>query len=129
MLDHVRFWRDVRQPLDAVDSGESSERCSTVSLRSRISDAEVVISLAPEVRASQLLNALPVRANVNQGTFNRDSISRFAGEYPQHQPDVELAITEAWRWLEFNMFIVPALDINGQNGWFVPAANRRRHNE
>jgi uncharacterized protein (TIGR02391 family) len=85
----------------------------------------VVISLAPEELASQLLNALPVRPNVNQGMFNRDCISRFAGEYPQNQPDVELAITEAWRWLEFNMFIVPAPGINGHNGWFVPA--RRGH--
>lgn len=96
-----------------------------MSLRSRISDAQVVISLAPEELASQLLSALPVRPNVNQGMFNRDCISRFAGEYPHHQPDVELAITEAWRWLEFNLFIVPAAGINGQNGWFVPG--RRGH--
>jgi uncharacterized protein (TIGR02391 family) len=65
--------------------------------------------------------ALPVRPNVNQGMFNRDCIARFAGEYPQHQQnDLELAITEAWCWLEFNMFIVPAPGVNGQNGWFVP---------
>jgi hypothetical protein len=52
--------------------------------------------------------------------FNRDSISQFAAAYPpQLQNDVELAITEAWRWLEINMFFVPAPGINGQNGWFV----------
>jgi uncharacterized protein (TIGR02391 family) len=97
-----------------------------VSLRARISDAQLVISLAPEELASQLLSALAPRPNINQGMFNRDSISRFAGEYPgQYQPDVELAITEAWRWLEFNMFIVPAPGINGQNGWFVPGRRGR----
>jgi hypothetical protein len=61
-----------------------------------------------------------VRPNVKQGMSRRDQISRFAGEYPaQHQGDVEIAITEAWRWLEINMFILPALGINGQNGWFM----------
>ena len=66
-----------------------------MSLRSRIPDAQVVISLSPEELASQLLGALPVRPNVNQGMFNRDCIARFAGEFPHHQDDVELAITEA----------------------------------
>jgi hypothetical protein len=57
---------------------------------------------------------------VNQGMFSRDQISRFAGEYPaQHQDDVEIAITEAWRWLEINMFFLPWLGLNGQNGWFI----------
>ena len=52
--------------------------------------------------------------------FNRDEISRYAAEYPsQYQPDVELAITEAWRWLELNLFILPAPGVNGHNGWFV----------
>jgi hypothetical protein len=83
-----------------------------------VPDAEVLTSLAPEELASQLLAATPVRTN--QGMFNRDSISQFAAAYPsQRQNDVELAITEAWRWLEINMFFVPAPGINGQNGWFV----------
>lgn len=97
-----------------------------MSLRSRIPNAQVLISLAPEELASQLLSVLPVRPNTNQGMFNRDSISRFAGEYDgQFQAEVELATIEAWRWLEFNMFIVPAPRVNGQNGWFVPG--RRGH--
>jgi len=28
-------------------------------------------------------------------------------------------MTEAWRWLEIHMFILPAPGTNGQNGWFV----------
>lgn len=88
-----------------------------MSVRQRVPDAEVLISLAPEELASQILTAIPVRTN--QGMFNRDSISRFASEYSYRQDEVELAITEAWRWLEINMFFVPASGINGQNGWFV----------
>ena len=94
---------------------------SVVSLRRRIPDAQVLISLAPEELASQLLSEIgPGRPHVNQGQVNRDQISRFAGEYAQqHQADVEIAITEAWRWLEINIFIVPAPGINGHHGWFV----------
>jgi uncharacterized protein (TIGR02391 family) len=91
-----------------------------MSLHSRIKDAQVLIYLAPEEIASQLLSLLPTRPNQNQGMFNRDSISRWAHEYPSpYQADAELAITEAWRWLEINMFILPAPGVNGSNGWFV----------
>ena len=78
----------------------------------------MLLSLAPEELASQLLNALPQRQQA--GNFNRDEISRLAGEYPQErQDDVEIAISEAWQWLEFNLFILPAAGTNGRNGWFV----------
>lgn len=98
-----------------------------MSLLQRIPDAAVLISLSPEELASQLLAAVvPARPNINQGMFHRDSIARFAAEYSQQsQADVELAITEAWRWLEFNMFILPAAGISGQNGWFVPGRRGR----
>jgi len=98
-----------------------------VSLHSRIRDAQVLISLAPEEVASQLLNVLPIWPRQNQGMFNRDLISRFTAEYPQqHQADAELAITEAWRWLEINLFILPAPGINGHNGWFVMGRRGRK---
>lgn len=89
-----------------------------MSLLQRIPDERVLIALAPEELASQLLSAIPVRTN--GGSFNRDHISRLASEYPQHrQSEVEIAITEAWLWLEINLFIVPASGMNGRNGWFV----------
>ena len=91
-----------------------------MSLRQRIPDAQVLLSLDVEELASQLLSALgSARPNVNQGMLNRDQISRFGSEYTQNQLDVEIAIGEAWRWLEFNFFIVPAPGLNGHNGWFV----------
>jgi uncharacterized protein (TIGR02391 family) len=52
--------------------------------------------------------------------FQRSEISRFAAEYlPQYQGDAEIAITEAWRWLEIHLFILPAPGVNGTHGWFV----------
>ncbi len=91
-----------------------------MSLRQRIPDSHVLLSLAPEELASQLLIALgPIRPTINVGMFNRDQISRFAQEYQPYQDEVEIAITEAWRWLEINMFILPSPGTNGHNGWFV----------
>jgi uncharacterized protein (TIGR02391 family) len=101
-----------------------------MSLKARIPDAAVLISLEPEEAASQLLQVLGpqiLRAWPGNGMANRDDISRLTGEYPQQrQAEVELAITEAWRWLELNLFIVPASGINGSNGWFVLGRRGRK---
>jgi uncharacterized protein (TIGR02391 family) len=53
------------------------------------------------------------------GIFNRSETSRLAAEYPQQQPDIELAIAEAWNWLQSSGFIMPATGVNGTNGWFT----------
>jgi uncharacterized protein (TIGR02391 family) len=91
-----------------------------VSLRSHIQDVDLVLSRAPEELASQLLKTMNRRPTDNQGMFHRgNDIPRFAAEYPSRQQDIEVAINEAWSWLEFNLFIVPASGTNGQNGWFV----------
>jgi uncharacterized protein (TIGR02391 family) len=88
-------------------------------LQQRIPDPAVLLSLAPEELASQLLSVLPARMQPGR-IVNRDVLSALAADYPAPQlADIELAIGEAWRWLEFNMFIVPAPGINGRNGWFV----------
>lgn len=97
-------------------------------LHSRIRDAQVLISLAPEEVASHLLWVLPLRSN--QGSINQQTVSQFAAEYPaQHQGDAEIAIMEAWRWLEINLFIVPAPGPNGRNGWFVLGKRGRKARE
>lgn len=69
-----------------------------MSLRQRIPDHAVLLSLAPEELASQLLSVLPTR--VQNGVFNRDAVSSLAADYQQQHDDVELAVGEAWRWLE-----------------------------
>lgn len=79
----------------------------------------MLLGLAPEELAPPLLSEVPTRANANQGMFNRSEIARFAAEYPQQQWDVEVAITEAWGWLEINLFIIRAPGTNGQNGWYT----------
>ena len=87
-------------------------------LRQFVSDSQVLLSLAPEELGPQVLKAAASR--MQNDMFQRADIARFAGEYPpQHQADVEIAITEAWRWLEIQLFILPAPGVNGTHGWFV----------
>jgi uncharacterized protein (TIGR02391 family) len=91
-----------------------------MSLRARVPDAEILISLAVEEVASQLLQAIGPQMLRGNSMAHRDDISRFAGEYPQQrQGDAELVMNEAWRWLELNLFILPSPGINGTHGWFV----------
>lgn len=43
-------------------------------------------------------------------------------QYPFPQtgrPEIDLAISEAWAWLEREGLLIPASDINGRNGWRV----------
>lgn len=89
-----------------------------MNLKPLIPDAQVLLSLAPEELASQVFKAATSR--IQNGMFQRSDISRFAGEYlPQYQADVEIAITEAWSWLQVHLFILPAPGVNGTHGWFV----------
>ena len=100
-----------------------------MSLRTRIPDAAVLLSLELEEAAAQLLQAIGpnITRPQGQGMTHRDEISRISNEYPQqHQGDVELAIAEAWRWLELHLFIVPAPGIDGTHGWFVLARRGRK---
>lgn len=73
-----------------------------MSFRQLIPDPQVSLFLAPEDLDSQLLQAATLR--VQNSMFDRDEISRFAGVYPQqYQAGVEIAISEAWRWLEIHV--------------------------
>ena len=40
--------------------------------------------------------------------------------YPAHRmPEVEVAVAEAWQWLQIHLLIVPAAGTNGRNGWMM----------
>jgi len=98
-----------------------------MTLKSRVSDVNVVLSLAPEELASQVLKTLNRRA----GNFRFEGIKSTRtivgggsdpGEWGYglaHDPAVEIAALEAWRWLELNLFILPEPGTNGRNGWFI----------
>jgi uncharacterized protein (TIGR02391 family) len=85
---------------------------------------DTLLSLAPEELAPVLLRQAVVAAMQN-GMFTRPGelllYSQSAGMpgYPFHQQrhdDIEVAIAEAWAWLEVNLLVVPAPGRNGANG-------------
>lgn len=92
-------------------------------IHDQIPDAETVISLAPEELAFQLLQI--ARTHVQNGLLQMDSVitlqpsanSQDPPYPPNMQEDVEIALIEAWHWLELNAFLMPAPGINGANGF------------
>ena len=101
-----------------------------MSLKARIPDPAVLLSLQPEDLAAQLLQIVAPQLQgrlPHSGMINRDEISRLTREYPQQrQAEVEIAITEARLWLELNLFIVPAQGMNGHNGFLVLGRRGRK---
>ncbi|OGP74216.1 MAG: TIGR02391 family protein [Deltaproteobacteria bacterium RBG_16_49_23] len=87
-----------------------------------IDDPQVLIGLAPEELAYQLLQV--GQSNLQNGIVHRNVI--ISTDSPVGQPqrlqrnqqqEVEVALIEALHWLEVNAFLLPAPGINGQNGF------------
>ncbi len=89
----------------------------TTTMRQLIPDPNVALALAPEELAFQVLKLAKSILQQSRMTTLEQVIS--ANGYPNFSPDLELAMTEAWRWLELNMFLMPAPAPNGRNGWNV----------
>ena len=105
----------------------SAPERDVTTLAALIPDFAVLQSLLPEELAFHLLKV--ARSNTQRnGMFTLESLRNYRGSgmaavpewgYGEHEQEAELAVTEAWRWLEFNLFILPSVGMNGRNGWFV----------
>lgn len=103
-----------------------------------IPDVEVLLALEPEDLGAKLLFLLQRKfqnkkfdpSNLRLELWQRLSPTQ-EPPYPQHrQGEVDLALSEAWAWLEAQGLIVPALDSSGQNGWrFLSRRAQRFQNE
>jgi uncharacterized protein (TIGR02391 family) len=87
-----------------------------------IPDTQVILALAPEELAYQLLKVAD--RNLKHGIVHRNeiiSIESPDGEPPllnrNQQLEAEVALIEALHWLEVNALLLPAPGINGQNGF------------
>ncbi|WP_432263346.1 TIGR02391 family protein [Cupriavidus sp. TMH.W2] len=97
-------------------------------LQSIVPDVEVLLALAPEELARILLplakqsrqNAMFSTATATPYLYGaQPGLSQGSG-YPYHrQAQIEIALAEAWNWLQVNGLILPAPEPNGRNGWFV----------
>ena len=87
--------------------------------------SRVLLSLLPEELAFHVLEV--ARSRMQNGLVNLESIRGHngLGRAPswgyetEREADAEIAVTEAWIWLEFNLFILPAPGVNGTHGWRV----------
>jgi uncharacterized protein (TIGR02391 family) len=92
-----------------------------------IPDVDVFLSLAPEEVAGVIL--LQLKGRFGNKQFHPENLkgelwgNTFGNQphYPrERQVEVQLAVSEAWAWLEANGVVVPALDsTNANNGWRV----------
>jgi len=98
-------------------------------------DVDALLVLEPEELGGHLLFALRQRvqqnanAMVHRGNLASEFWNVVAQEppYPRaRQPEIDLAVTEAWSWLEAQGLLVPAADINGSNGYRLLSRRARR---
>jgi len=93
--------------------------------------AESLLALEPDALGAKILAILCKRnPNRDQGMFCLNNLIGELWPYPMmpgKQPpfpqirrsEIDLAIGEAWAWLEREGLLIPAADINGRNGWRV----------
>lgn len=96
-------------------------------LSQAIPDVDFLLALEPEELGAKILFLLQKRT-FQRNMFMPDQLNaelwpaaRMPGQqapYPSNRRDaIEIALTEAWAWLEAQGLIIPAPDINGRNGW------------
>lgn len=101
--------------------------------------ADALLAIEPDVLGLKILALLSKRnPNLNQGMFLLSNLVQELWPYPTlpgHQfpfpqskrAEIDMAITEAWNWLEREGLLVPAPDTNGQNGWRVLSRRARSY--
>jgi uncharacterized protein (TIGR02391 family) len=87
-----------------------------------IPDVQMLLALAPEDLAATMLFLLKKRteAKFHTGNLQRELWGHFTSgqpQYPrQHENEINLAMAEAWAWLQVQGLIVWDME-NGQYGW------------
>ena len=91
-------------------------------LNRAIPTAELLLARAPEELDFELLMALKVEGNRLYlpslvASLFRPYNSDFPEAYPQyHEPEVSLAVAEAWSWLMAQCLLIPSTEQGGANG-------------
>src|SRR5690554_1154020 len=99
---------------------------------SAIPDAEVLLALEPEELGAKLLFLVRQREgdrHFHPANYLDELFGQMGGleGYPRvRQAEIELAVTEAWAWLEAQALVVPQPGTNGRNGWRRLSRKARR---
>lgn len=90
-------------------------------LNELIANADALLALAPEELAFYVLQV--ARSNMPNGLCHVQTLTNMLGQYgpeqQRHIAEMEVAVVEAWAWLENQLYLVRAPGPNGQNGWRV----------
>jgi uncharacterized protein (TIGR02391 family) len=105
-------------------------------LTQAIPDADVLIALEPEALGAKLLFLLRKRTfqrnlfmpnSLNAELWTSTSIPGRPTPYPRDRGEaIEIALLEAWAWLEAQGLLVPAPDPNGRIGWRILSRRAKR---
>jgi hypothetical protein len=105
-------------------------------LANAVPDSDVLLKLEPEELGAKLLFLLRKRkfqrsmfapANLNAELWSQSSMPGQTPAYPLEKREaIELALAEAWAWLEAQGLVVRAPEINGRNGWRVLSRRAQR---
>lgn len=88
-------------------------------LNTQIPDAQTLLALSPEELAFYVLQEV-LSAPAHAGLPHIQSLHGQLGAYPQHLvPELQVALEEAWQWLENQLLLVSAPGVNGRNGFKV----------
>jgi len=94
-------------------------------LTSKLPDVDVLLSLAPEELAEVILKIADEQSQ--HGKIHLQHIATHINGspgaddgYPQNKRSTaELAVAEAWHWLQMQGLIIPEPGTNGNNGWML----------
>lgn len=91
-----------------------------MSLQSLIPDAETFLALPPEELAFYVLQAAQA-ARAGSDLMHIQNLHNQVGTYAGNMiPQMQVALEEAWQWLESQLLLVSAPGPNGRNGYKVP---------
>jgi uncharacterized protein (TIGR02391 family) len=101
-----------------------------VSIRLLIPDPETLVALAPEELSYYILQMVPADgAGTTLGhidpTYPPHGNSPYCAMTPNLKMQVEIAMAEAWQWLESQLLIVPSPGANGTNGFRLQGRRAR----
>jgi hypothetical protein len=102
----------------------TTKRLLVTTLPQLVPTVDYLISLETEELAGYLLVPLAAQRQ-SAGVVLTNYLSTLFNPHPHpasysdrsKQQEAELAITEAWNWLEVQGLLVPASGINGSHGW------------
>jgi uncharacterized protein (TIGR02391 family) len=90
-----------------------------MSLQRLIPDADTFLALPPEELAFYVLQAAQ-ESSSGGGLLHIQVLHNQTGAYPSgNQAQIQVALEEAWQWLENQLLLVSAPGANGRNGYRV----------